>query len=176
MAAFQLKGPFFVFDVESIGLHGEGYAVAGGLFGWDGPPLWEFSYACSPDRAEGNAAGRIWVSQNVPSIAITHETPKEVRNGFWKKWLEAREAQAAPLVYCGWPVEAHFLSQCVEDSPEVRTWEAPYPLHELASLLAASGHAPLGHDERLDGERPEHHPMSDVRQVSRLLRLCREKK
>ncbi len=59
---------FFVFDVESIGLHGEGFAVAGGVYSKDGATQWEFSFSCPQEECEGDADDRQWVKENVPVL------------------------------------------------------------------------------------------------------------
>ena len=46
---YKLPSLFFVFDVESVGLHGEGFAVAGGVYTATGGTLWEFWLACPVD-------------------------------------------------------------------------------------------------------------------------------
>ena len=47
----------FVFDVESIGLYGEGYAVAGGIYTRDGAES-EFIFAIDPAFAKGENTDR----------------------------------------------------------------------------------------------------------------------
>ena len=41
----------FIFDVESIGLHGEAFAVAGGIYTENGNCLREFAFHCDPKQA-----------------------------------------------------------------------------------------------------------------------------
>ena len=69
--------PFLVFDVESIGLHGEAFAVAGGVYA-DGIRQTEFCFSCPPEEARGDDTDRAWISANVPSIQVTHSTPWDV--------------------------------------------------------------------------------------------------
>lgn len=68
--------PFFVFDVESIGLHGEGFAVAGGVYLPNGVAQWEFRLACPIDECAGDDDDRKWVKENIPAIEETHRSPK----------------------------------------------------------------------------------------------------
>jgi hypothetical protein len=164
---------FFVFDVESIGLHGEGFAVAGGVYFEDGTvdKASEFLLACAPQWAEGNDDDRAWVAANVPTLPETHLNPLLMRDEFWRKWRGAKEKypKIVMAVECGWPVEARFLSDCIADSPFVRRWEGPYPLHEIATYLAAAGMDPMANYDRMECELPKHHPLADARQSSRLL-------
>jgi hypothetical protein len=70
---------------------------------------------------------------------------------------------------CAWPVEARFLAACVDDQPEQRAWEGPYPLIDIASVRLAAGLDPLATVERLPSEMPAHDPLADARQSARLL-------
>ena len=82
---------FFVFDVESIGLYGEGYAVGGGIYQANGHSETEFEYACDPDVALGTAEDRKWVAENCKDLDITHKTPVGVRGAFWSLLLMAKK-------------------------------------------------------------------------------------
>lgn len=160
--------PFFmIFDVESIGLHGEGFAVAAMVINREGKEINSFVFACPPERADGEPDDRAWVEENVPSISPTHLNPKDVRNDFWFYWTEWREKGAALVADCGWPVEGRFLARCIDDDPS-RKWEGPYPLLDLASLLVAQGIDPLLNRPRLPSELPKHDPLADCRQTDRL--------
>ncbi len=160
---------FLVFDVESIGLHGEGFAVGWVVVGKTGA-IYEESYlACLPGAASGSRASRDWVERNIPAIPITHNTPIAVRDAFWRVWTLWKASGAVLVADCAWPVEARFLAKCVDDDPKAREWEGPYPLHDLASVLLANGADPLAKRERLSAELPEHHPLNDAKQSARLL-------
>lgn len=176
---------FFVFDVESVGLHGEGYAVAAGVYDAEGKVLtrpagnyatdtpWEVRFACDPDDANGAKTDRDWITANVPSIPVNAECPWAVRRMFWAEWQLAKDTHPGITMAgeCVWPVEARFLSACVDDCPEGqdRRWEGPYPLHEIASFMQAAGMDPMATYERLPDELPKHDPVGDVRQSARLL-------
>ena len=45
--------PFFVFDVESVGLHGEAFAVAGGIY-INAAAQSEFRFCCPLEEAKGD--------------------------------------------------------------------------------------------------------------------------
>jgi len=156
----------FIFDVESIGLHGEGFAVAGGVFR-DGEQLTKFLFACDPRRAEGRPEDHQWVAQNVPPLTATHDYPHQVRAAFVEEWLssEAAVPGLAMAAECGWPVEANFLLACAREHPGFQ----PYPVHEIASVFLAAGMDPLATYPRLPDELPVHHPMADARQSARLM-------
>lgn len=165
--------PFFVFDVESIGLHGQAFAVAGGVYDRDGNALHEFAYHCHLNQADGEFSDREWVEANV-TISIDSQKmayPKGVRERFWNEWLTAKDKWPgiAMAVECGWPVEARFLNACIDDDRGERNWSGPYPMHEIASIMLAAGMDPMATHDRLPHELPAHEPLADARQSARLL-------
>jgi hypothetical protein len=162
---------FMVFDVESVGLHGQGYAVSHVLVDRYGTELDSACYACHPDAADGPEDGRAWIMANVPvpQSGYNLDSPRGVRENFWRDWQTARERGAVLAADCCWPVEARFLAACVDDDPDRRAWEGPYPLHDVASVRLAAGLDPLATVERLPSELPVHDPLADARQSARLL-------
>lgn len=159
---------WMVFDCESIGLHGETFAVGHVVITADGNQVGGTRYACPPHRAQGEQEGRAWVAENCPPIEETHFRPKAVRDAFWKDWLYWKERGAVLIADCAWPVEAGFLMECIADDPDRRAWQGPYPLHELASFMVAAGMDPHATYERLPDE-PMHDPLGDAKQSARLL-------
>lgn len=169
---------FFVFDVESIGLHGEGFAVAGGVVFSDSTAQdMDFCFACMPTMAEGTDDDFAWVEKNVPPLDYSYESPKEVRSAFWTQWEMAKMVFPGIVMAaeCLWPVEANFVEACIKDDPVKRNWEGPYPFHEIASYMTAAGMDPMATYDRLPDETPAHHPLNDARQSARLLGLALEK-
>jgi hypothetical protein len=164
---------WFVFDAESIGLYGETFAVAWVVVGPTGDRLEECVAWCSPDEATGRAADREWIGAHVaPHLAATgdptHASTRDVRDAFWaawRRWAE-RGATAAADVCC--PVEAGLVRACVSDDAS-RTWDGPYPLVDIASVVLATGGDPLSIQPRRADEEPAHHPLCDARQSARLL-------
>lgn len=165
---------FMVFDVESVGLHGEGFAVGYVVVDSDGARHAEASYACPSSSADGSTEGRAWVEQNVPDMQMTVYTPQAVRDLFWADWISWKERGAVLVADCAWPVEARFLAACVDDDREAREWQGPYPLHELASFLVAAGMDPMANYLRQLDE-PQHDPLGDARQSSRVLLMALER-
>ncbi len=161
---------FFVFDVESVGLHGEGFAVAGGIY-IDGAAQSEFRFCCPVEEAQGSDTDREWVKENVPVMEITHRTPKQVREAFWTEWARAKLRYPGITMAgeCIWPVEAAFVANCVYQNREARNWEGPYPFHEIASIMLAAGMNPMATYERRESEKPAHEPLADARLSARLL-------
>ncbi len=159
---------YMVFDVESIGLHGEGFAVGHVVVRANGERLDGGKYVCRQIDAKGDDEGRQWVRENVPAAYVNCNDPQEVRHLFWRDWLKWRERGAVLVADCAWPVEARFLAACVDDDPENRKWQGPYPLHELASFMVAAGMDSMATYERLPDE-PQHDPLGDAKQSARLL-------
>ena len=165
----ELPPLFMVFDVESIGLHGEGFAVGWVVVDRAGKVLQAATLSCPTTLCIGTNEDREWVTANVPPIEETHGLPVAMRADFWLCWLGWKAKGAVLVADCCWPVEARFLAQCVNDDPHARKWEGPYPLHDLASVMLALGRDPLATNERLPDELPAHHPLHDARQSARLL-------
>lgn len=159
---------YVVFDVESVGLHGEGFQVGAVVVDEFGQELSNCFFACPPKMAQGTAEGLKWVNENVPKLCTIHETPKQVRNDFWRFWMGWKEQGALLVADCAWPVEARFLRDCVLDKSEEREWQGPYPLIDLSAILLAKGDDPLSKFDRLPSELPEHNPVKDARQSARI--------
>jgi hypothetical protein len=163
-------GSWMVFDCESVGLHGESFAVGYVVVDRTGKRLMEHIYACPPDAAKGDDEGRAWISENLPKFRADCPDPTLVRVRFWLDWMVWKERGALLIADCAWPVEARFLAACVDDFPNDpdRPWQGPYPLHELASFMVAAGMDPHATYDRLPDE-PQHDPLGDARQSARLL-------
>lgn len=161
--------PYLVFDVESIGLHGEGFAVGWVVVDKDRNILDSGLRSCPSSAARGSKEGHEWVRDHVPDMRPSHTAPWMVRTAFWREWQRWKVEGALLVADCAWPVEARFLAQCVDDDPLNRTWDGPYPLHDLASILLARGLDPLKKNEREPNELPEHNPLCDATQSARLL-------
>jgi hypothetical protein len=165
----SVRRHIMVFDVESIGLHGEGFAVGFVVVDTEGNQHDCGAYACCPSAAQGSSEGHEWVKNNCPKLTITHQAPWQVRAAFWRKWHEWKAKDALLAADCCWPVEARFLARCVDDHPNEREWQGPYPLHDIASILLARDQDPLAKREREPDELPEHDPLADARQSARIL-------
>lgn len=161
-----------VFDVESVGLHGDAFAVAWVQGDATLNEIGSGSLHIPLEMAEGDQSGRDWVKANVtiPDGSIECKSPRMMRDMFWAVWTLARTGNSALLAECLWPVEANFLSRCVADFAGERNWEGPYPFHDIASIRTAAGLDPLATESRLAEEQPAHNPLADARQSLRLLR------
>lgn len=162
---------FFVFDIESIGLHGEGFAYGYVIIDRRGHHLQKGCLAANPAHARGTDEDRLWVAEHVlPHLTcLPGLTPRELRDSFWDVWNDAKRNYPGILMCADvpWPVEARFLNQCVDDAP-ARNWEGPYPLIDVNVARFTAGMADAK-AVRFPSELPEHHPLMDAIQSARLL-------
>lgn len=177
----------FVFDVESIGLHGEAFAVGWCVKGGLGQELDAGFESINPSCAKGSDSDRLWVADNVlphlpPQTVLQDpysgpltctDLQESLRSRFWVAWMIWKERGATLWAECAWPVEARFLAACVDDNLEDRAWSGPYPLHEIATVLKMAGMDPLKNYPRAASETPKHHPTADARQSASLLYLAK---
>jgi hypothetical protein len=160
--------PLFVFDVESIGLHGDPFAV-GVVVMQAGAEIERKLLAMPRKEARGLDSDRVWVDDNVPPIEATHSTLPAILNGFWHYWMLWKARGAVMCADCAWPVEANFLAKCVALNRAERAFEGPYPLIEISSIVLAAGGDPMETQPRDDELLPRHHPVSDSVQSARML-------
>ncbi len=160
---FDQQQLFMVVDVESIGLHGEGFAVA-----WEicrvalhDAPLEQGFWGCAPQLASGLDSDRDWVATHVPPLPMNCATPTEVRQHFWADWQTWSAQGALMLVDCGWPVETAFLSACLREARADLGFSGPFPLLDVATartLLSGKPDTPSFHRAV-----QQHDPRDDVR-------------
>lgn len=165
---------FFVLDVESVGLHGEGFAVGYVVVDEKGTVHEQGLGWCDPIQAWGLDPGREWVKEHVNlEGAPTHRGPFEVREWFWNQFQAWRDKGAHIFADCGYPVEAGFFRACQQDRLN-RDFAGPFPLHEVQTILLAT-FVPGEELElaelvkRRESELPEHNPLKDARHSARIL-------
>lgn len=159
---------FFVFDVESVGLYGEGFAAGYTVLDQKGEEVDAGCFACPSVLADGSDSDRDWINENVPMIEYTNDNPAEVRREFWKAWKYWSSQGASMFAETAFPVETLFLIDCVQEVP-MRKKEAPYPLHDISSVMLSFGMDPKAEYDRYITELPKHNPLADARQSARLL-------
>lgn len=160
----------FCVDVESIGLHGEGFAVGYVVVDGLGIEMEAVTLACPPGAAKGADSDRAWVAHNVPTLVVTHAAPRDVRTAFWDRWLHWSALGAQMVADCAWPVEARFLAACVDDLGSSAAWQGPFPLLDVSTLAVTLGQDPRAAGRRLANELPLHDPLADARYCARLWR------
>lgn len=170
---------WMVFDVESAGLSGEGFAVGWVVVARDGTEIDSGMRWCQLALASGREKDIAWVREHVmPALAAGDDSRRAVtvelrslvdlRTEFWSEWGIQRARGAVLAADVPWPVEANFLSACVRDNPR-REVTQPYPLIDIASVRLAAGFDPLATLPRTASELPAHNPLADARQSARLL-------
>jgi hypothetical protein len=127
------------FDVESNGLHGEAFAVAGVLLDSQTHISSQFVARC-PITGPVDA----WVQENVlapmESIAVTATDAKTMRTDFWNWYLEVKDQADIIVAANPYPVEARFLIACQEDDLLNREFDHPFPYLDLSSMLYSLGY------------------------------------
>lgn len=162
---------YFVFDVESAGLYGEGFAVGWVVVDHQGNER-ERGYLGAPfDSVDCDLDVREWMEQNVlPHLPDPNcKNTIQLRKEFWWAWLRWEEKGAIAVADVPYPVETSFLRDCVLDMGKHVAYLAPYPLLDVATALLASGKDPVGSYDRLPSEKPVHHPTADSAHSARLL-------
>lgn len=166
---------FFIFDVESVGLHGEAFAVAGGIWTIDGKNIHEFAFHTdSWNVNEGIPGDREWIAKNVSVNEASKPMASQLDlcEAFWLQWERAKDnyKDIVMAVECGWPVEANILEDCIRgENPVSRNYSGPYPLHEIATFMLCAGMDPMATYGRQPEELPAHEPLADARLSARLL-------
>jgi hypothetical protein len=156
------------FDLESNGLHGKVFAVGAVVMGAYGQVLEQFSGRTEIDKPVDS-----WVTQNIlpviTDMPITHKTPEELREAFWKWYLGAEPKSDYVLVNNGYPVEYRFLLQAQETDLDERYWQHPFPILDLSSLLILAGQDKNTIKQRINSKYAaqlsgsSHHPLYDAK-------------
>ena len=168
---------FMVFGVESVGLHGDAYAVGYAVIDADGKEVEAGGWCVSPQLVRGTPEGLGWATDNAWYVRGTDWgaglacllCDRDMRGRFWSAWGRWKRKGAWLAADVPWPVKSRFLSECVLDNPWDRELAGPYPLIDVASVRLAAGYDPLATELRHPGEEPAHDPLADARQSARLL-------
>lgn len=120
----------FMFDVESDGLYGHGFAVGTVVATPDGEIIDTFEMKSNVSITDN------WVKENVlPHLGDmpSCETSKELRTKFYDFYMKYKNSC---IVYsdCNFPVETNFLTEVVRDDEDNRKWEMPFPLMDVATV------------------------------------------
>ncbi len=155
------------FDIESNGLHGQAFAVAGVVIDAKGQTTDSFVARIKIDDNVDE-----WVKDNVMpvigDIGISHGNYQAMCDAFWR-WFVAAQAKSDYVVISnGYPVEYRFMADCQDNDLDKRYWEHPFPILELPSLLI--GNQRISEASRLKlittatsgRQLVRHHPMDDA--------------
>lgn len=132
------KENIFVFDVESIGLHGAGFAVGATVINKKSKLEMDRFSLVSEEGID--LCNNEWVKQNVfPKIANLPKckTLVELRDKFYAFYCKHRDT-CEIWSDVNFPVETNFLSAVVNDDIKNREWNMPYPLFDISSQIDVS--------------------------------------
>lgn len=160
------RSKLFVFDVESIGLRGDAFAVAF-VVATGSEILVRHTLAIDRRMASGTADDRAWCERNIPDIPANCSSSYDLRVQFWSAWKTFKENGAIMCADVAWPVEAKFLLECA--TLDGNEHHGPYPLVDISSIMLAAGMDPMASHDRLPEEMPVHDPLADATQSHRLL-------
>lgn len=150
----------FAVDAETDGLYGPVWAI--------GAVVLDDGVAVTPElgiQLDPAVVTDGWTRKNVvPHVDLPRIDSREgLLNLFWDFWLANKEGAEA-VADVGTPVEAGLFRACVELDPDSRTFQGPYPLHELATALRMAGMDP-DLDRRVALRRMDlvpHNPVDDA--------------
>ncbi len=161
--------PWFVFDVESLGLFGYPFAVGWCVVDKDGKELDSSWLGCSIEsvRDKSNPLSDIesynWCKENIPEEVLKGNVAQRDMYKYFKRNLSYWQAKGCSVICdCPFPVEAKFLRRLIKRFNDIDgdILTSPYPLYDVASILAAHGKDPLKEYPRL-GNEIKHHPLWD---------------
>ena len=127
------------FDIESNGLHGEAFAVAGILMNSKREIISQFTSRCP-------IVGPVdeWVAANVlgpmEDMPDTAPDARTMRDAFWEWYMEVKSSADMIVAANPYPVEARFLIACQNDDMAAREFDHPFPYYDLSSLLYSHGY------------------------------------
>jgi len=168
------------FDIESMGLYGPGWSVGATLCDPNGNEVDSRFHFCDPAHVKDPFKRMQWLTENVIPHVTSNNTiipdckdAYEVRAKFWSFWRKCKDIYGDKLNVIGYansPVETKFLFDCVLDAKQdERIFQAPFPLHELCTLMLSRGFDPhASYPRKFLNENPEHHPLADARHAARM--------
>lgn len=169
-----------VIDVETVGLYGDPYAVGWAVFkngrlDSSGGVVDRFVAEGSNDRAgeglRGSVPGWEWVAKNPPPEStrlakVSNRAELLMAFGRLLRGHKSKGFQVAADVPS--PVEAGLVIECARLGL-IPFEDSPYPLWDIASIMACAGMEPLKEWARTEREEPRHCPVADAIQSGRLL-------
>jgi hypothetical protein len=139
----KIMKKIFSFDAETNGLWGRAFSLAAILYGEDGEEVARFVGRC-PIQGDVNP----WVRDNVlpqmVAVPETHSSYEELCGDFAAFYLGNRVG-ADVVVHMGVTVESRVLSD-LHALGFIGDFDGPYPLLDLAGVLAMAGEDPTSVD------------------------------
>ena len=154
-----MKSNILSIDAESDGLYGPVWAIGAIVINSKGKEISRFEGQISSDIVTDS-----WVIKNiVPYVNLPkYNTALGLRDAFWKFWIENKK-DAIVIADFGAIVEGGLFRACVADDPN-RTWDGPYPMHELGTALLLAGIDPDIDRKEYSGlkDLDKHNPVHDA--------------
>lgn len=160
-----------IFDVEASCVNGRGFAYGYVVLDTEtGSYVEEGIQWAVPDWTGVSADDQKWVQEHVcknmpDGVTLTIE---ELHSEFWEMWARWSDKGAWLVADCLFPVETNWLAECLKEDP-TRSKHQPYPVLDVVTALAFTGHFPMADYPRQDDELPKHNPLADARQSARIL-------
>lgn len=127
------------FDAETNGLWGQAFAIGALVYDEIGAEIARFVGRCPIEGAVDS-----WVAANVlpqmATVPVSHADYDALLAAF-AEFYKANKQDADVIVHMGVPVEAKVLRD-LHDHGLIGDWDGPYPLHEIAGMLAQAGEDP----------------------------------
>lgn len=144
-----LRGYDEVFAVSVAGgLHDDAYAIAAAVVGVERYMVLESFEARLPDTSVSDDWARRSVLPVIDGWEQIHNSTVNLEEAFWSfyaqhcleqgQWGPTPRKNMAVIAMFGSPVKSGLFQRCVERYRS-RTSQAPYPLHEVGTLLLALG-------------------------------------
>lgn len=131
----------FMFDVESIGLHGDGFAFGAIISDRKENVIEICSGACLNEEVTEklskidffvNGEGKDIISEC--SKLKRFDTLWQLREYFWEFYMKHKD-NCDVYSDVNYPVETNFLESVYNDNPEDRQWKMPFPLLDACNSI-----------------------------------------
>lgn len=160
----------FIIDAETDGLYGQVLTLAVLVADEDGHVLHEF-YGGIPDAIR--SVQTPWVKEHVIPIIGEYqvfEDEEQLLEALWSLWENYKD-KAQCYVDVAFPVESQLWRKTILKDAEHRSFNGPFPILDLSSILFAKGYDSLVPRQSLvEGfEGQVHNALDDVRLTNAVL-------
>lgn len=132
----------FMFDVESIGLYGAGFAFSAVVADKKGKIIDSASYSCLTEEVIKELNKLEFFTTGEGKEIITEckklnqvNSLKELRNKFYNFYMKYKD-NCDIYSDCNYPVETNFLADVANDDLEIRQWNMPFPLLDVVHKVS----------------------------------------
>lgn len=176
-----MKDHYFIVDCESDGLYGEIFSIAAIVLDRNFSMIDMFYGVSEMALKEVKDS---WVIENIVPIfknrreeSTSYLKPEDLRYSFWNFYMKYQKSSAV-IADFGVPVESNLFRKCVMDDEDERRFLAPYPLHELGTILMSCGIDPdidrSSLVTNLEGKVTKHDPLDDCIVTAAILKTINQ--